>query len=45
MGQRVWKWQPRGELIGLGTSPVNITRLRALALGLGIGTAGSNASV
>jgi hypothetical protein len=32
-------------LIGLGTSPVKITRLRFLALALGIGTAESNASV
>ena len=33
-GQRVWKWQPDGGLIGLGTSPVRITRLRPRALAL-----------
>ena len=28
IGQRVWKWQPDGGLIGLGTSPCSRMRLR-----------------
>src|SRR3569833_4203 len=43
-GQRVWKWQPDGGLIGLGTSPLRRTRLR-FTEGSGIGTADSSASV
>ena len=37
----MWKWQPGGGLIGLGTSPVRITRLRPRMPDLGIGTADS----
>ena len=44
IGQRVWKWQPVGGRIGLGTSPCSGMRLR-LTLGSGIGTADSRASV
>ena len=44
IGQRVWKWQPEGGLIGLGTSPSRTMRLR-LTAGSGIGTADSSASV
>ena len=42
--QRVWKRQPDGGLIGLGTSPSSRIRLRFTA-GSGIGTAESSASV
>src|SRR5689334_9122303 len=42
--QRVWKRQPEGGLIGLGTSPSRMIRLR-LSVGSGMGTAESNASV
>src|SRR5262249_7711368 len=42
--QRVWKWQPEGGTIGLGTSPGN-GRFTRLTLGFGIGTAVSSASV
>jgi hypothetical protein len=44
IGQRVWKWQPDGGRIGLGTSPWSGMRLR-LTCGSGIGTADSSASV
>ena len=44
IGQRVWKWQPEGGRIGFGTSPCSTMRWR-LALGSGIGTAESSASV
>src|SRR6185437_2113348 len=43
-GQRVWKRQPGGGLIGLGTSPARMMRLR-FAVGSGIGTAERSASV
>src|SRR5213078_1832907 len=42
--QRVWNRQPEGGLIGLGTSPSRMIRLR-LMVGSGIGTAESSASV
>ena len=42
--EQVWKWQPDGGRIGLGTSPCSMMRLR-LILGSGIGTAESSASV
>src|SRR5262249_21731306 len=42
--QRVWKRQPDGGLIGLGTSPSRMMRLR-FTVGSGIGTAESSASV
>ena len=39
-GQRVWKTQPVGGLIGLGTSPLRMIRLRrASTSGSGLGTA------
>src|SRR6185295_15738377 len=41
---RVWKRQPDGGLIGLGTSPSRMIRLRRTA-GSGMGTAESSASV
>jgi hypothetical protein len=44
LGQRGWKWQPLGGLIGLGTSPVKTIRFR-FTLGSGIGTADNKASV
>jgi hypothetical protein len=44
LGQRVWKWQPVGGLMGLGTSPCSMMRLR-LMVGSGMGTADSKASV
>ena len=44
MGQRVWKWQPDGGLMGLGTSPCRIIFLRRTD-GSGIGTADNSASV
>src|SRR5262249_60871149 len=44
MEQRVWKRQPEGGLIGLGTSPSRMIRLR-LTAGSGMGTAESSASV
>ena len=45
-GQRVWKRQPLGGLIGLGTSPSSTMRSRvALDIGVGIGTAESSAWV
>ena len=44
IGQRVWKWQPDGGLMGLGTSPSSLIRLRPTR-GSGIGTADSSASV
>ena len=44
IGQRVWKWQPLGGRIGLGTSPCSGMRLR-LTCGSGMGTADSSASV
>ena len=44
IGQRVWKWQPVGGRIGLGTSPCSGMRLR-FTFGSGIGTADSSASV
>ena len=44
IGQRVWKWQPEGGRIGLGTSPCSGMRLR-FTFGSGIGTADSGASV
>ena len=43
-GQRVWKWQPGGGRIGLGTSPCSRMCWR-LTCGSGIGTADSSASV
>src|SRR5207253_8700481 len=43
-GQRVWKWQPEGGLIGLGTSPCS-TRFSRLIFGSGTGTASSSDSV
>ena len=43
-GQRVWKWQPLGGLIGLGTSPSMIIFWR-LARGSGTGAAARSASV
>ena len=43
-GQRGWKAQPLGGLIGLGTSPSSTVRSR-LAVGSGLGTADSNALV
>src|SRR5262249_19620278 len=43
-GQRVWKRQPVGGLIGLGTSPERMIRRRG-ALGSCSGTAESSASV
>src|SRR5262249_5374100 len=42
--QRVWKRQPEGGLIGLGTSPSRRMRLRFI-VGSGIGTAERSASV
>lgn len=42
--QRVWKWQPDGGFIGLGTSPLRRMRSR-LSLGSGTGTAESTALV
>src|SRR4030095_3456580 len=42
--QRVWKWQPLGGLIGLGTSPSRMIRF-FLTVGSGMGTAESKASV
>ena len=44
IGQRVWKWQPEGGRIGLGTSPCSMMRLR-FTVGSGIGTAESSASL
>ncbi len=44
IGQRVWKWQPDGGRIGLGTSPCSGMRF-LLTCGSGIGTADSSASV
>ena len=45
-GQRVWKWQPDGGLIGLGTSPARMIRSRRFSItGSGIGTAESSALV
>ena len=44
IGQRVWKWQPEGGRIGLGTSPCRGMRFR-FTCGSGIGTAESSASV
>ena len=44
IGQRVWKWQPRGGFIGLGTSPCRRIRLR-FTFGSGTGTAESSAWV
>ena len=45
-GQRVWKRQPDGGLIGLGGSPVTTARSRArFCLGSGIGIAPSRADV
>ena len=39
-GQRVWNRQPSGGLIGEGTSPVTVSRLRArFSAGSGIGIA------
>ena len=38
IGQRVWKRQPLGGLIGLGTSPVRISRCRCWR-GSGLGMA------
>src|SRR5436190_1144522 len=42
--QRVWKRQPDGGLMGLGTSPSSRIRLRFM-VGSGIGTAERSASV
>ena len=44
IGQRVWKWQPGGGRIGLGTSPWSGMRY-LLTCGSGIGTAERSASV
>ena len=45
-GQRGWKRQAAGGLIGLGTSPSSTIGLRARAtFGFGIGTADSSAPV
>ena len=45
-GHRVWKLQPGGGSIGLGTSPCSTSRSRAaLRFGSGIGTADSSAFV
>src|SRR5512132_843172 len=43
-GHRVWKRQPAGRSMGLGTSPESINRLRR-TVGSGTGTADSSASV
>jgi hypothetical protein len=46
IGQRGWKTQPAGGLIGLGTSPLTGRNVRsASTLGSGTGTAASNAWV
>ena len=46
IGQRGWKTQPEGGLIGLGTSPLTGWKMRsASTAGSGTGTAASNAWV
>jgi hypothetical protein len=44
IGHLVWKWQPVGGEIGLGTSPASLMRCR-FTFGSGIGTADNSASV